>query len=278
MLAYLKQFDNKKIALAVTSLLFVLIMIIVFFQFNSDRYVPIYKNINESDKINIVKYFHQWGINYIETSDDITVLEQDARSLRVKLAYEGIPAHNSSIGYEIFDSEETLGSSSFSQNINMLRSLEGELSRSLSSFENIKSARVHLVLPKREIFTLKNDVQASSASIILSLYDNNNISQKQIKAMLHLISSSVPKLSTKNITIVSTSGKTFYLAADVNDNEEESLDQSSDFDYKKETESKLTNRAQKLLEMSFGNNRVKVEVVADIDTDREIIDSETFNP
>ena len=171
--------------------------------------------------------------------------------LRVKMAEQNLPSGGSvSSGYELFDKGDMLGSTSFIQNVNMVRAMEGELARTIRAIERVKSARVHLVLPRREVFS--RDVQEASASIVLKMDGNNRLSKSQVNAIQHLVAAAVPKLKPSRISIVDDKGT---LLARGSDNDSQAAAESAD-EMKLATEQRLQRTIEDLLERSIGPDRV----------------------
>ena len=97
-----------------------------------------------------------------------------------------------------------LGSTAFLQNVNLLRAMEGELGRTIRSIQGVKSARVHLVLPRREVFT--REVEEPSASIVIKMEGARRLDKGQVQAIQHLVAAAVPKLKPERISIVDDKG------------------------------------------------------------------------
>ncbi len=115
---------------------------------------PLFTDLSVEDSSAIVKDLERQGISYDLKNEGSVVLvprEQIPR-LRMKLAEGGLPK-GGGVGYEIFDKSDALGATSFVQNINHLRALEGELSRTIRNIDRVQQARVHLVLPERPLFS-----------------------------------------------------------------------------------------------------------------------------
>lgn len=193
----------------------------------------------------------------------------DVARLRMAMAAEGLP-RGGSVGYEIFDKSEGFGVSSFQQNINQLRALEGELARTISALDGVISARVHLVMPKRDVFA--RDRQEASASIVLRLQRAEQLSRGNIAAILHLVSSAVPGLSPSRISIVDQHSNLLARgggdAAVAGDAEEIRI----------QREARLQRAVEDILDRTLGPGKARVEVRADIDFDRVTTSSESYDP
>ena len=190
---------------------------------------PLYTDLTPEDAGSIVSELGGMGVKFelAKSGSSIMVPSPDVLKVRMALAQKGLPSHGSIVGYEIFDKEAALGTSSFVLNVNMLRALEGELGRTISSLATIKSARVHLVIPKRELFR-KNKTEPR-ASVVLKFNDRTHVAKGEISAVKHLVGSAVPSLSPKNITIVDSSGR---LLSRGGDDEMAGMSSSSSAEYK----------------------------------------------
>ncbi len=203
---------------------------------------------------------------------EILVPEPQVQRLRMTLAQAGLPS-GGSVGYELFDKSDQLGATSFVQQINQVRALEGELARSIRGIDNIQAARVHLVLPKREVFT--RDVRPPSASIILKV--RGRLDTPQVRAIQNLVAAAVPDLKPSRISVVDERGN--LLAGGQPEAEE---GQTAEFarmtELRRQQEKRLREAVESLLERSVGIGNVRAEVTADIDYDRVTTNSEEFNP
>jgi flagellar M-ring protein FliF len=193
--------------------------------------------------------------------------------LRVKLAEQQLPSGGSiATGYELFDKSDMMGSTSFVQNVNLLRAMEGELARTIKSINGVKSARVHLVLPKREVFS--RDTQDPSATIVLKMDGGGRLSHQQVEAIQHLVATAVPKLKASRISIVDDKGT---LLAKSSDNDAEAMANEAD-ELKLATEQRLQRTIEELLERSLGGDKVRAEVSVEMDLDRVSTTQESFDP
>ncbi len=189
-------------------------------------------------------------------------------------AQEGLINSGNIIGYEIFDKETGLGNSQFLNNVNVLRALEGELSRTINSLAYIEASRVHLVLPKKELFS-KADTRPS-ASIMLKTKSMAAISKKEVKAIVNLVAKAIPELSADNITIIDSMGNPLKLPEQEFDNLNAS--DFSNIEYQGLIENKLTIMVKSLLESRVGIGKVRVSVTAKVNPTKEVMFSEIFDP
>ncbi len=267
-------------AFRITAIIMAGIALLVIFIFLSMRITtpvmsPLYSDMSIEDGAKVVAQLDSMNVPYELRANGTQVLvpnDQVAR-LRMAMAGSGLPSRGSIVGYEIFDKSDALGTSSFVYNVNLLRALEGEISRTLASFSSIESARVHLVMPKRELFV--KDKTEPSASVILKTRGNRSMSKSEVGAVSHFVSSAVPNLKPSRITIVSDSG--LLLSRGGDDNEMGAAIATSQ-EYKASYENRLKSTIVEIVERSVGIGKVEAQVSADIDFDRIITNSETFDP
>ncbi|NTU76197.1 MAG: flagellar M-ring protein FliF [Alphaproteobacteria bacterium] len=200
----------------------------------------------------------------------IRVPSEQVGRIRMMMATDGLPK-GGSIGYEIFDQKEGFGTTSFVQNINHLRALEGELARTISTMTSIQSARVHLVLPQRELFS--HGAQAATASVFVKTRGGVVLAREQIAAVQHLIAAAVPQLQPTQISVVDDKGN--LLARPTTG--ESGMANNQD-DMRAVFEQTQARKIEDLLSQSLGFGKVRAQVSADLDFDRITTNSEIFDP
>lgn len=203
----------------------------------------------------------------------IFVNADDVAKTRLQLASEGLPS-GGSIGYEIFDKSQGLATSSFVQNINQLRALEGELSRTVMGVDGVKTARVHLVMPQRELFT--REKQDPSASIMLRMAGPQRLARPQVLAIQHLVAMAVPGLKPERISIIDERGT--LLAKGVGEGQAGTVQREDAEEMRIAYEDRRAREIEALLERTLGYDKVRVEVSADMDFARVTQNEEVFNP
>lgn len=237
--------------------------------------VLLYGDLDPSESGKIVSTLEAQQIPYELKAGgaQIYVPNNAVLKLRITLAEAGLPS-GGTVGYEIFDDTDTLGTTSFVQNLNRLRALEGELVRTIISISNIDNARVHIVMPQRQLFS--REMQEPSASVVLKLSNRSRFSQPQVRAIQNLVATSVPGLKTSRISIIDDSGNLLARGG------EETVDGMTPFSDVEETqrayEQHLAHTIESLLEKSVGFGNVRAEVNADMDFDRITINSEEYDP
>ncbi len=259
----------------------VLAATIGFFVFISTRiaapsYGLLYSDLDPRDSGQIVQKLEAQNIPYQLRGDGTQILvptDQVAR-LRIAMAEGGLP-HGGSVGYEIFDKGEALGTSSFVQNLNHLRALEGELARTISSIDTVQAARVHLVLPQRELFS--REKQEPSAAIVIKTRGAEHLGKMQVAAIQHLVAAAVPGLRPGRVSIADSEGTLLARGTDDGGANPGSGGMNSE-EMRVNYETRLSRSVEEMLERSVGPGKARVEVHADMDFDRVTTNSESFDP
>lgn len=234
----------------------------------------LYADLDLAESGQIMSKLESMGID-VETRGDggqIYVPSTQVARLRMMLAESGLPS-GGSIGYELFDRTDGLGTSGFVQDINHVRALEGELSRTIKTINGVNTARVHLVLPRRELFS--REKQNASASIFLKMRGAKRLSKQQVLAVQQLVAAAIPGLLTHHITVVDDHGT--LLARGDGDEATMSGANMAD-DLRKTYERNLATSIEKLLESSLGPGKARVEVAADINYDKSTENLEKYDP
>ncbi len=240
---------------------------------NDTEYVVLYTDLEMDGAKEIVTKLEADNVKYKLTKNgtEIQVPAEDVNRLRVDTAEIAMGSNGSNVGYEIFDHTDALGSTNFVQNVNLVRALEGELARTIRSVDNIKNARVHLVLPKREMFS--REEQKPSASVVIKTVEGP-LSAKSIQAIQKLIAASVPKLDVKNVAIVDNFGNLLTK----NYEDEETMNAANNEIMRLEQERKMSSQVQDLLERTIGEGKVRAQVNLEMDFDQVVTKEEIYDP
>ncbi len=230
-------------------------------------------NVAEKDAAEILEILDKQGVDYkVETgSGAIMVPTDDVRELKMKLAALGLPRSNS-LGYELLDKETGFGTSKSAEAIRFQRALEGEIARTITSIQSIKSARVLLAMPKQSVFIRKR--KKPSASVIVKLYQGRSLEKNQIESIVHLVASSVPLLEAEQVTVVDQKGRLL----NTKDSSDDMYLSSKQFEYKKQIEDHLMARINNILTPVVGMDGLRVQVSADVDFTVTEKTQEMFNP
>jgi len=260
------------IAVAVVLLGFFMMMA---FRISSAGMSPIYTGLSMEDSAKVVAELEKDGVPYEISAggSQISVPSDRVLRLRLSMAEQGVPSGGSIVGYEIFDRSESFGSSNFVMNINMLRALEGELARTIASLNGVDTVRVHLVMPKRELFS--REKEKPSASVAIKMRSGANLEHQEVAAITHLIASAVPELEPSKVTIIDSHGKLLARGDGSNGMDGASL---SSIEYKTAFENRTQQTLEDLLEKVIGVGKVRVQVAADINFDRIVTNSEKYDP
>lgn len=235
----------------------------------SGQYKVLFSNLTDTDGAAIVASLQQMNIPYkfTEGGGALMVPESSVYDARLKLAGQGLPK-SGTVGFEVLENQK-LGTSQFVEQVNYQRALEGELAKSITSIGSIKSARVHLAVPKQTAFV--RDQEKPTASVVLTMYPGRFLDPQQVVAITYLVSSSVPKLSPSQVSIVDQDGNLLSHQPQRAD----SLD-SSQIKYVAELEHALSKRIGILLEPVIGKDNVRAQVTLDLNFDERTLTQETF--
>src|SRR6266404_6997686 len=176
----------------------------VIMRVTTPQMTTLFTDLSFEDSSGIIKDLERQAIPFELRNDGaiIMVPKDKVTRLRMKLAEGGLPK-GGGVGYEIFDKSDALGTTSFVQNINHLRALEGELARTIRAIDRVQAARVHLVMPERPLFS--RDKIEPSASIALKV--RGALEAQQVRAIRHLVASAVNGLKPQHVSIVDESGR-----------------------------------------------------------------------
>lgn len=237
-------------------------------------YRPLYGSLNGMDATQVVETLTASGIDYtIEpNSGALLVKSDDLARARMRLAAAGVAPTDNSVGFEILDRDQGLGTSQFMEATRYRRGLEGELARTVASLNNVKAARVHLAMPKASVFV--RDERKPSASVLVELYPGRALEPSQVMAIVNLVATSVPELDKGQVTVVDQKGN---LLSDQQELSELTM-AGKQFDYTRRMETLFTQRVHNILQPVLGTGRYKAEVSADVDFSSVESTSEMFNP
>lgn len=239
----------------------------------SPTYAPLFSQIDPAEASEVMKALDQLGIPYKidNATGQIQVPQQRLAETRLQLAGQGLPK-SADIGFELLQQDSGFGTSRLIEGARYQRALEGELARSIAALEPVEKARVHIAKAERSVFVRER--VPPSASVVVHLKGKRELTDAQINAIVHLVSSSVPELTPQRVTVVDQTGR--LLTADGQDRGDRlTLDQ---LDYVHRVESRYIERVQSLLEPIIGRDRVRVQVTADLDFSRIERTQEAYDP
>ena len=239
----------------------------------ANGYEVLFNSLSSEDAAKVVAQLDKENIKYkLEANNVIKVPKSVVYKERISIAALGIPK-NSGVGFELFDKQE-FGSTNFDQKIKYLRSLEGELSRTINALSPIESASVSLALPKESLFVSKQ--VKPTASVMVQLVEGRHLSAKQIRGIKNLVGSAVPKMSAADVMLVDSDGETL--------GDDDEMAQMSELSV---TQQKFKNREEKKRQSKIiqvvapfvgGKNKVVAQVTIDYDFSIKNSTSESYDP
>jgi flagellar M-ring protein FliF len=228
----------------------------------------LYSNLDLREAGEITKALDQANIRYEAKGDGSTIMvaRDEVASTRLLLSGKGLPTAGS-VGYEIFDQSSVVGQTDFVQQLNRQRALEGELARTIQSLNGVTSARVHLVLPKKELF--EDEIQQPSASVSIAV-GAREPTPEQVRAIQNLVAGAVPNMKPERVTVVDQQAKTLSGGSEG--------DAMAADGRKSAVEARIAKTVKTLVEGVVGQGKARVNVTAELDLSQVTIQEETFDP
>ncbi len=266
----------RKIALGVLALVLIAGFTTMFIWTNKTQFRAAYSGLTKEDAGAVVDILKESNTPYRLTGDGTTIMVPEAvvYDVRLTMAKEGIPK-GGGVGYEIFDKTE-FGTTEFVQKINKKRAIQGELARTITAFDEVKNARVMIVLPKESVFI--EEVKKPSASILLEL--SSDLDREKVTAIAHLVAGSVQDLTPKLVTIVDTAGRILFEGKSEEEQAKIDAENLADaqYQYKVRFEENLTRRIQTMLERIVGKDKAIVRVTSEMDFSKNNMNEEIYDP
>jgi flagellar M-ring protein FliF len=258
-------------AMSVVAAIMVGFFAFIMLRWSTPQMTPLATDVSLTDSAAIVRELDRLQIRHELRNEGTTILvaRPDIARARMRLAEQGLPK-GGGVGYEIFDRGETLGTTSFVQNLNHLRALEGELSRSIRTIDRVQAARVHLVMPERQVFARER--QEPTASIVLRL--RGVLEQPQVRAIQHLVAAAVPGMRPVNVSVVDESGRLLASGR----GEEAAAAASGLEERRLAHEARLRRDVEDILAKIVGPGRARVQVAAELDWNRVTQTQDVFDP
>jgi flagellar M-ring protein FliF len=265
--------QRQKIAGAAALALVIALLAGVLLWNRAPDYAVLFSNLDERDGGQIIAALTQQNVPYRMSANGSAILVPQAQvhETRLRLAAEGLPKGGLA-GFELMDGQK-LGISQFNEQVNYQRALEGELSRTVQAIDAVASARVHLAMPKQTAF-LRDD-QRPTASVMVNLRAGRILDQNQVAGIVHLVSSSVPRMSAEGVKIVNQEGSLLTVQADplmragLNANQ---------LEYVRAMEKAFIERIENILAPMVGKDNFRAQVAADVDFNQVEQTAETYKP
>lgn len=225
----------------------------------------LYADLTLTDGAEVAEMLEADGVKHEvrEANGKVSVYAPASERSRLKLllAGEGFVATSGAVGYEIFDGQDALGVTSFQQDINKLRALEGEIARTIATLSGVRAARVHLVLPERELFSREKD--KSSASIVVDA--PGGLDKRSVRAIVNLTASAVPGLQPARVTVLDQAGELLASGQEGDD----PLAAAGGVDERiAATEARIRRTVEDIVGRVVGPENIRVQVAAELDFSR----------
>jgi len=233
----------------------------------------LYGGLSEKDIGQVVEVLQGSGIRFKldPRNGGISVPDKDLYQARLKLAEQGLP-RGGTRGFEMLEKDSSFGTSQFMETARYQRAMEGELARSVMAMRSVKSARVHIAIPKQSAF-IRNR-QKPTASVLVELYGGRTLGPGQVAAITHLVSSSIPNLETENVSVMDQSGRLLTQQQGSGD----LAAATAQLDYVRSLEQYYIERIENLLTPIVGPGGVRAQVAADVDLTLSEQTAERFTP
>ena len=242
---------------------------------NTPSYSIAYTGLSEADAAQIVQKLDDNNIPYqLKNSGSIEVPSDQVYTTRLLMAREGLP-QSSTVGYELFSGTSMLGMTEFSQKVNYQRAIEGELERTIGSLDSVQTVRVHLVTPEKSL--LSSDQLLSTASVTIQIKPGRTLDSSQVRAVTHLVASSVEGLKSENVVVVDSEGNMLADGMGTASESDQSLkddQRAAELAYAAEVQKNVQN----ILDTILGPNRSVVKATVEMDWTQREITSNTFAP
>jgi len=241
----------------------------VIMRVTTPQMTTLFTDLSAEDSSSIIKDLERQAIPFELRNEGAVIMvpKDKVTRLRMKLAEANLPK-GGGVGYEIFDKSDALGTTSFVQNINHLRALEGELARTIRAIDRIQAARVHLVLPERPLFS--REAPEPSASIVVRV--RGSLEAQQIRAIRHVVASAVNGLKPHRVSIVDEGGR--LLA----DGATKDADVAVGDERRTAYEKRIRNEVEAIVSSVVGQGRARVQLTADFDYNKITQTSDKFDP
>lgn len=264
---------GKKVLAGAGAAAVMAVMLAVWLWSQQTEYKVLFSNFNDKDGGAIVASLQQMNVPYKYSDGGIAILvpAEKVHDVRLKLAAQGLPK-GGGVGFELMENQK-LGVSQFHEQVNFQRALEGEMARSIQSIGSVESARVHLAMPKNTVFV--REQQKPTASVLLNLHPGRSLDQQQVRAIVHLVASSVPDLPAKNVTVVDQDGN---LLSDSEKPANANTLDAAQLKYVHELQQSIVRRVESIVTPIVGANNVRAEATADVDFSRTEQAAESYKP
>jgi flagellar M-ring protein FliF len=261
---------QKLMALGAVTLALMAFFAFIIMRVTAPTMTTLFTDMNLQDSTAVTRELDQRGVKYEMRYDGGTIMvpKDQVLKLRMDLASKGLP-QGGGVGYEIFDKTDSMSSTSFVQNVNQLRALEGELARTIRSIDRVQNARVHLAIPEKQLF--QREKKEVRASIVLKV--RGELEPGQVRAIRHLVATAVDGLKPERVSVVDEAGR--LLADGAGDSADTSVIAS---EKQQGYERRVRQQVEDIVASVVGRGRARVQVAAEMDFNRVQQTQESFDP
>jgi flagellar M-ring protein FliF len=238
-------------------------------------WTPLYANLSGADANAVVNELRSANVQYQLTNGGSTILVPQAvvYSERIALAGKGLPSGDgtSGGGWSLVD-KQGVTATDFQQNVAYQRALEGELAKTLGALAGVRTAVVHLAIPKKDVFSTEAD--KPTASVLLALQAGTTLDQGQVRAVTRLVAGSVPSLSPGSVTVTDANGS---LLSSPNEGADAASAAAGESDQQTaQYENRIGTAVQQMLDRVLGAGKSVVRVNAQLDFSSHDTTSERY--
>ncbi|PIQ28120.1 flagellar M-ring protein FliF [bacterium (Candidatus Blackallbacteria) CG17_big_fil_post_rev_8_21_14_2_50_48_46] len=273
--------QTQKIGLGALSLVSIAALIALLIWAQQPQWATLYAELGSKDAALMVEYLKEKQILYQLRSQpqgtQILVPQQKVHDLRLEMAAQDLPKEGGVVGFELFD-KDTMGITNNLFDLNYQRALAGELARTIMQMDAVERARVHLAIPKKQLFTQLEE--PATASVTLRLKSGVTLSTEQVKGISKLVANSVPGLQQKHVSVTDTEGNLLY-DSEMNEGEngqESTRVNGQRLEYQRTLEKRIRQDVEKILVQVVGQGNVTVQAKAELDFDKEETVSKEYTP
>ncbi len=272
---FLKNNLNLKFVTLIIGILTIIaiLSLLLFKDIKEANYAVLYSGLSPDDAGQILTVLQDEKVPYkVEGNGTIIMVPRDkVYDIRLKLASQGIPS-GKVVGFEIFN-EPKMGVTQFQENINYIRAIEGELTRTIKRIDAVMDAKVNIALPKDSIFVREED--EAKASVILKLYPGKDLTKEQVKAVVFVVSHAVPKLKPENVTVIDNRGR---VLSDLLEDSENEIVSGKSLEVKRKFEKQIQKNVQSMLAQALGYGNVIVRATVELETGKFEKQEEIYDP
>jgi flagellar M-ring protein FliF len=267
---------RQRIIIISSGTILIIGLIILILLAGRENYSPLYTNLNSEDAAAIVNKLKELNVPYKlqDAGTTVSVPSEQVYELRLQLASAGLP-QGGGVGFEIFD-RTSYTITEMVQKVNYRRALEGELARTISGFDQIERAKVHLAIPSPELYV--EEEKEPTASVVLKLKPGKNLTEEQVKGIMHLVAHSVEGLKMENVDVIDFKGNVLSETVTLGKPLAERKLTLTQIEAERNYETNLKKEIQSMLEKIVGPDKAVARVRVSLNFDERKIESETYQP